>query len=473
MQLQPPDLTKLTPEQKDDLILELWAMVQAQAAQIAVLVAENEALKKRVAELEARLNAPRKTPGNSSVPPSTGFKANKNKDSGKAERTGLRHGSLGRKGGGRLLAHDPDETIIAKAKRCCHCAAELNDADHKLHSRYDKIEIPPIQPIVTRVERYAGHCPCCHGVTLAPVPEGLQEGSPFSPNILALALYLRFTHAISYKRLSQLFLHLFALSISEGALDAMFQKAKPRLDDQVATILARLRTARVIYSDETSVRIDGKTCWNWVFQNKDVVIHVVRQSRGTNVVTGVLNGHRPALWVSDLYGAQQGHADQWQVCLAHQLRDCQFALEAGDRVFAPRMKAWLLRVVILSRRRQDLADTTRRHYRQRFERDLDKIMALSPDNRHGRRLRKRYGKIRNSLLTFLEHPEIAPDNNSSERELRPTATYRKVTGGFRSNWGAELFAGIRSIVGTAARQGLHPFDAIRSTLGIIGSQPVG
>jgi transposase len=291
--------------------------------------------------------------------------------------------------------------------------------------------------------------------------------------ILALALYLRFTHAISYKRLSQLFRHLFALSISEGALDAMFQKAKPRFDDQVAAILARLRKARVIYSDETSVRIDGKTCWNWVFQNKDVVIHGVRHSRGADVVTGVLNGYRPALWVSDLYGAQRGHADQWQVCLAHQLRDCQFAIEAGDRVFAPRMKAWLLRVVILSRRRQDLADTTRRHYRQRFERDLDKIMALSPDNRHGRRLRKRYGKIRDSLLTFLEHPQIAPDNNSSERELRPTATYRKVTGGFRSNWGAELFAGIRSIVGTAARQGLNPFDAIRSTLGIIGSQPVG
>jgi hypothetical protein len=70
-------LTKLTPEQKDDLILELWAMVQAQAAQIAVLVAENEALKKRVAELEERLNEPRKTPSNSSLPPSTGFKPTK------------------------------------------------------------------------------------------------------------------------------------------------------------------------------------------------------------------------------------------------------------------------------------------------------------------------------------------------------------------------------------------------------------
>jgi hypothetical protein len=49
-------------------------MVQAQAAQIAVLVAENEALKKRVAELEERLNEPGKMPGNSSVPPCKSLK---------------------------------------------------------------------------------------------------------------------------------------------------------------------------------------------------------------------------------------------------------------------------------------------------------------------------------------------------------------------------------------------------------------
>jgi len=466
MQLQPPDLKKLTPEQKDELILELWAMVQVQAAQIAALMKRIGEQDREIAGLKAKLGEPPKTPDNSSVPPSKSFKANKKKDEGKVERTGVRKGSLGRKGGGRLLAQNPDETIIAKAKRCCHCEAELNDADQKLQSRYDKIEIPPVKPIVTRVERYAGHCPCCQGVTLAPVPEGMEEGSPFSANILALALYLRFTHAISYKRLSQLFLHLFALHLSEGALDAMFQRAKPSFDDKVAAILARLRKARVIYSDETSVRIDGKTCWDWVFQNRDVVIHVVRHSRARSVVTEVLNGHRPALWVSDLYGAQQGHADAWQVCLAHQLRNCQFAIEAGDMVIAPRMKAWLLRVVVLARRRRELAEATRLSYRRRFDNDLDKILALSPDNRHGRRLRKRYAKIRDSLLTFLEHPEIDPDNNSSEREVRPTATYRKVTGGFRSDWGADLFAGVRSVVGTGARHGQNAFDAIRSTLGL-------
>jgi transposase len=327
------------------------------------------------------------------------------------------------------------------------------------------VDLPPVRPVVTRVDCYAGHCRCCGGVTVAPVPEGLEQGSPFGPGIVTLALYLRYVHAISYRRLTRVFCHLFALNISEGALDGMFRRAKPLFDEQIAAILARLRRSRVICSDETTVRINGRTCWNWVFQNQSVVIHVVRRSRAAAVVGEVLAGHRPAIWVSDLYGAQQGHADAWQICLAHQLRDCQYAIDAGDTLFAPRMKALLLRAVVLARRRHALAASTRRQYRQRLDRDLDAIIALAPEHRHAKRLRKRYAKHRAHLFTFLEHPEVDPDNNSSERALRFTATYRKVTGSFRSDWGPDLFAAIRSIIGTAERRGIDPYHAIRATLG--------
>jgi len=444
---QLPNLDHLSHAEKDTLIRALWQRL--------------EAAERRIAELEARLAEPGKTPDNSSLPPSKGRKPNQPE---KAKRVGPRAGSLGRKGGGRPLACDPDETVTAKPVACAHCQAALTDADQVLHGRYDKIDLPVVRPVVTRVERYAGHCPYCGGVTLAPVPAGLEEGSPFSANILALAVYLRFTHAISYRRLTQLFLHLYALQISEGVLDAMLQRAKPCFDNEVAAILARLRRSRIVCSDETSVRIDGRTHWNWVFQNDQVVIHVVRNSRAASVVTEVMAGHRPSIWVSDLYSAQQGHADLWQVCLAHQLRDCQYAIEAGDTVFAPRMKALLLRAVVLARRRKSLAESTRRTYLRRLDRELNAIMVLVPGNPHAERLRKRYGKVRNSLFTFLEHPDVPPDNNGSERELRPTATYRKVTGGFRSNWGADLFAAVRSVVGTAARCGNDAYQAIRAVL---------
>lgn len=445
-----PDLSKLSHAEKDALILTLSTRLDAAL--------------KLIAELQARiddLTRPGKTPDNSSVPPSKGQKPNR-KD--KAPRPGPRLGSIGRKGGGRELTAMPDETVVCCAARCQYCQSALADADQTLDARYDKIDLPKVRPMVTRVERYAGRCQCCNRTTLGPVPDGLEPGTPFSVNIVALAMYLRFVHAVSYKRLSRLMLELYGLCISEGALDAAFRRGKPRFDADVVSILTRLRRARVICSDETSVRVDGQTRWNWVFQNDDVVIHVIRASRGAGVVGEVLDGHRPVLWVSDLYGAQQGHAEGWQVCLAHQLRDCKYAIEAGDSVFAPRMKALLLRAAVLARRHRDLAESTRREYRRRLERDLNAVMVLAPTQRDGKRLRKRYAKVREYLFTFLSHPEVTADNNSSERELRPTATYRKITGGFRSDWGADLFAAVRSVIGTAKRRGIDAYQAIRNTL---------
>jgi transposase len=120
---------------------------------------------------------------------------------------------------------------------------------------------------------------------------------------------------------------------------------------------------------------------------------------------------------------------------------------------------------VLARRRKKLAESTRRSYQRRLDHELNVIMVLAPINPHVKRLRQRYGKLRSHLFTFLEHPDAPPDNNGSERELRPTATYRKVTGGFRSHWGADLFGGVRSVVGTAARRGIDAYRAIRAGLG--------
>jgi transposase len=70
------------------------------------------------------------------------------------------------------------------------------------------------------------------------------------------------------------------------------------------------------------------------------------------------------------------------------------------------MKALLLRAVVLARRHRGLAESTRREYRRRLEHALDAVMALAPTNQHGQRLRKRYGKLREHLFTFLDHPEV-------------------------------------------------------------------
>src|SRR5205085_3921984 len=148
--------------------------------------------------------------------------------------------------------------------------------------------------------------------------------------------------------------------------------------------------------------------------------------------------------------AQRGHADLWQVCLAHQLRDLGYAVEAGDTVFAPRLKALLLRAVALARRRHGLKAGTRHEYRLRLERELDRVLALRPSHRHGRRLRRRYLAVRDSLFTLLEHPEAPPDNNGSERDPRPMVVYRKVTGGFPPAWGPDPCPPVPPVAAPAA-----------------------
>jgi transposase len=448
-----PKLEYLSESEKDALITALWAEVQR--------------LKTRLAALEGKPQEPGKDAHNSSVPPSRTPKANLPT----SPRTGTRReASVGRAGGGRPLHPDPDQVIMAQAKTCPHCGGAVQGHAQHLHAVYDKIELPPIKPVVTRVEQHAGQCPHCGQSYVAPVPVGMEPGTPFGASIEGLATYLRYTHAISYARLAALFTQVCRVPLSEGALANLFQRVNTRLDDRVAEILTRLRSSRMICSDETSARVNGRTQWEWVFQNAEVCVHVIRPSRGAGVIQEVLGDHRPTIWVSDLYSAQRHHpAEDWQVCLAHQLRDCQFALEAGDAIFAPRMKAVLLRAFAIHQRRDTLTASTLYQYRCDLQRRLDRCFASQPTNPHGRRLQKRYTKIRDHLFLFLEDVSIPPTNNSSEQAIRMSTVFRKVTNGFRSQWGRDLFAAVRSVVNTGKRQGLSAYQAIQKALSPLGS----
>ena len=353
---QLPKLERLSELEKDALIVALWAEVQR--------------LKTQLAAFEAKAQAPRKDAHNSSVRPSQTPKPNRSPGPRPGTR---REASVGRAGGGRPLHPEPDQVIIAQAKTCPHCGGQVQAHEQHPHAVYDKIELPPIQPMITRVEQYAGQCPRCGQSYVATVPVGMAPGTPFGASIQSLATYLRYTHAISYARLSALFTQVYGISISEGALANLLQRVNTRLDHRVEEILARLRSSRLICSDETGARVNGRTQWEWVFQNTEICVHVIRPSRGHGVIRDILGDHCPTIWVSDLYSAQRHHpAEDWQVCLAHQRRDGPWAIEAGDIVFAPRMKAILLRAFAIHRRRDPLAASTRYQYCADLQRRVDR-----------------------------------------------------------------------------------------------------
>src|SRR4028118_2178397 len=223
-----PDLKQLSNEAKEALIVELWLEIQKLSAALATYEPKPG-------------SSPTKTSKNSSTPPSKGFKPNIKPSKIEGSK---RQRSVGRAGGGRELHPHPDQTIIAQVKNCPQCGEKVTAATQKLQSVYEKIELPPIRPIITRIERYSGQCACCQTEYVAPVPLGMEAGSPFGSSIQSLVTYLRYTHAISYERLSSIFASVFGLKISVGAIANLLEKVKTSFDDQVTQILHRLRRAR-------------------------------------------------------------------------------------------------------------------------------------------------------------------------------------------------------------------------------------
>jgi len=184
------DLSKLTGAEKDALILSLLPSVGQLQAALA-----------RIAELEARLallEKPPKTPDNSSLPPSKGQKTSQPCDGRKPPRKS-------RPGFGRALESNPNRIVDCLLDACPRCAAAWPAEPQTPQQVYDRIELPPVRPDVTRVRLFGGRCACCGDRAVAAAPAGLEPGSPFGKSIEATAVYLHYTQAVSIERLRLVF----------------------------------------------------------------------------------------------------------------------------------------------------------------------------------------------------------------------------------------------------------------------------
>jgi len=401
---------------------------------------------------------PVKTSRTSSKPPSTDHKR-------KRENSKPGGAKPGHEGHSRALAENPDHTTDYHPDHCEGCGHALGaDAAGEVIGAYDTIDIPPIVAVIERHRRFACLCSCCGVRTKAAVPEA-ASGSPFGPNIAALAFYMKHIQHVSYQRLEAMFHSVFGLTISQGALGNMFRRGGKAFTAKKAGILESLRRARAVASDETGVRIEGVNAQHWVFRSHDTVLHEVAFSRGAQVVRDVMDGHRPEFWCSDRYSAQQNHADRQQACLAHLARDVAYAVEASDDPAPFRLKIWFGDVFALARSIGGLAASTIARKRRDLENRIGSILFSRTECSVTRALLKKIANARDQLLTFIDDPDLLePTNNACERALRPAVIHRKVTNGFRAIWGAQTDAALRTTVDTAKLSGHNPYDIIRLTL---------
>jgi transposase len=453
MILPPPEhIAELSHAELVTLVKELIVAVQR-------LEAENQQLK---AELEKR-SLPPPTSQNSSQPPSRDVKRNR---VGRWPRK--KHGPpFGHARQMRAWVAEPDRIIEATVARCSHCQADLRGVESRTVLCHQVTELPPITPVVIETRQAEVVCPDCQQVTRGELPVGLEGGRSFGPRLAATVVYLKHEQHLSYERVTQLCHDLFGVAMSEGGANGLLRRAGEAAQPVAKEIGEHVAQSAVISSDETSARVAGRTWWQWVFRSAVGVYFLIRASRGAKVITEVMGTRRAACWVSDCLSAQlSAPAEQRQLCLAHQLRDLQRLLDHQPRLqWALALRALFREAIHLGKRRTELSPQGYARRVTEVEHRLDALLQRRVRGLPARRLQKRYRRHRAHLLVFLHCPDVPPDNNACERALRPSVIHRKVTNGFRSEWGAQAYAALATVIETAKLQHHNVFDTLVNLMG--------
>jgi transposase len=430
-------------------------------------------LEARLAELEAELarrGGPPKTPQNSSTPPSKGFK--RERPAGEGAKRGP---PFGHPGTSRHRA-EPAWIVLCQPTHCTSCGQDLVGAPQERVGTSQVVELPPVQPVILEAWRYAATCPHCGATSPADYPAGFEPTRVFGPHLEALWTYFHEQHHLSYARLARLARDLWQLGISQGALAHALRRAAQRLRPQAVAIGDEVRASPVIGSDETSARVAGRTHWQWVFQTPTASYHVIVPRRNGAVVQAFLGEAAPQAWVSDLWKPQLGApAARHQICLAHQLRELQYVVDTEQSAWAQECQE-LLRGAIHRAHQRDAGALWGAAYTAAvaaIERRCDALLATPVEGAEASRLWVRFREHREHLFVFLYDPAVPPTNNASEQALRHSVVHRKVTGGFRSDWGTDAHAIVTTVLDTARKRGQNLLATLQAALGQPAALPPG
>jgi transposase len=383
--------------------------------------------------------------------------------------------SSGKKSGGQSghighslqISETPDEIIDHVPTFCEHCRQDLSEVSSISYTRRQLVDIPPVvRTIYTEHRRHVKICPSCGKESKGFFPDRLQSPIQYGPVIEATAGYMSVYQYLPYHRIVKFFNHCFGLHLSEGVIDSFLANLSDKSVTAYNTIRKRIQSSSVVGSDETGCHVNGKKHRFYVWQTPTLTYIVSFAHRSYQVISQCFkSGFMHSVYVSDCYSAQlKTTAMAHQLCIAHLLRELSN--------FAKNLCSdWSLKMKDLLMRAWDLKKTmTTDDYKQPhlevalINTRLDELLSVdySKFNRKEQALVKRLIKHRSSILTFLTHEDVPPDNNASERAIRNVKVKTKVSGQFRNKdgKGTDRYAKIRSVIDTTIKNGQDVYAAL-------------
>lgn len=435
-------------------------------------------LRARIDELERRLGL---NSANSGKPPSSdGLKTPTR------QRTmSLRESSNRKPGGqpghpGETLRQVSDPTFVVDhyPRACQGCGWPLPSETSTDYQARQVFDLPPPPPLeVTEHRAHSCLCDRCGASTQAEFPPEVTAPVQYGTRLMGLVVYLLPYQFIPEDRLVELMADLFGVKLAAATLARFSRRCAQRFQGFVAGVCEAVQTSAVKHLDETGFRIGKRLHWLHVAATERMSFYRFSPKRGS-----LLEGLR-GICVHDHwkpYYTLKGvlHA----LCNAHHLRELKALVEFEQEPWASRMQRLLCRACHAANLARARGDPVPPRLVERFQRRYDAIVAEGvafheaqpplppkcggagkrrgrPRRRTGHNLLLRLQTRREDVLRFLTDSRVPFTNNLAEQALRMMKLRQKISGGFRSEQGAEEFATIRSLIATAKKQGWNVLEA--------------
>lgn len=459
---------------EEAMVIQQSEIIKKQSKTIASQAKEIEDLKRLLSEKEVRT-----TSKNSHLPPSKDLTRSSKKDV-KRNQT-LREksdrpvgGQKGHKGYNLKIKAQPDVIEDLIPNYCNDCGASL-DSEAVFVGRRQVIDIPPIVPITTEYRQYSKVC-TCGNCQSSSYPQHAQYPIQYGPNIQGYVIYQNIYQYMPFQRLQDFFKKVMNLSISKGTIENMIRRASKKAEPAYENLRQVIEVSFFVGSDETGGKVNGKKNWFWVWQTALVTYIVAACSRSKQVIEDTFpDGLPESIVCSDRLAAQLSTVSKGaQICLVHLLRDLNYLIEKEETEWATQFKQLLKDAIQLKKefKREQKQYNKKDQRVTLIEQRADNLLKSTFEELEWTKEKqhktmtfyKGMVKLRQALFPFLYYEQVLPDNNGSERAIRPIKVKMKISGQFKSL--QNEFAILRSVIDSAIKNGQSPFEAIKAIINI-------
>jgi transposase len=443
----------------------------------SLLKAQADAIEKLEARIKVLEDQASKDSHNSSKPPSgDGFKKRPQSLRSKSGRKS--GGQAGHPGSTLEWVEVPDEIEQQVIDVCQGCGASLVAMPIV---EWQCAQVHDLVPIEIRVKEHqvaVKQCDCCGQRNQAVFPVGVTNRVQYGSRLRSLMVYLMDYQLIPSERVQELLSEVLGCSLSEGTLYETRRACFELLVEVESSIFEALQQAEVAHFDETGLRVNGKLMWLHVASTQALTYYFIHPKRGREAIDAMdILPQFEGISVHDGWRSYALYSCVHALCNAHHLRELRFLVERYQQGWAEQMMTLLVTMKASVEQAQaqgqsQLSAQEITQFETQYQDLIEAGMKLNPTNppiansrgrpkqTAARNLLERLETHQAEVLRFIHDFQVPFDNNQAERDIRMMKLKQKISGGFRSAVGAQIFGRIRGYLSTLKKQRLPLLDAL-------------